>query len=95
MKEVDTTVTNPDGGNTKVLAIGEVDVLAQDVKGRTKPLVLRKTLYVPRYRTNLISVSSIVDNGHKVVQDAKNSLLCLEIKEKFPRKEMEIFSSYA
>ena len=43
LREVDTTVTNPDGGNTKVLGIGENEVLAQDVKGRTKPLVSRKT----------------------------------------------------
>ena len=41
---------------------------------------------MPGYRTNLISVSSIVDNGHKVVHDAKNSFLCLISKEKFPIK---------
>ena len=28
MKPIDTTVTNPDGGDTKVLGIGEVEVLA-------------------------------------------------------------------
>ena len=78
MREVDTTVTNPDGGNTIVLGIGENEILAQDVKGRTKPLVLRKTVYEPGYRTNLISVSSIVDNRHKVDHDAKNSFLCLK-----------------
>ena len=49
LKEKDTTVTNLDGGNTKVLGIGEVEVVAQDVKGMTKPLVLRKPLYVPGY----------------------------------------------
>ena len=37
--EIDTTVTNPDGGNTIVLRIGEVAVLDKDVKGRTKPLI--------------------------------------------------------
>ena len=86
MKEVDTTVTDPDGGNTEVLGIGEVEVLAQDVKRRTKPLVLREALYVPGYRTNLISVSSIVDKGHKVVHDAKNSSLCLKSNKKFAIK---------
>ena len=64
--EIDATVFNPDAGNSKVLRIGEVEVLAKDVKGRTKPLILKKVLYVPRYRSNLIFVSSIIDNGHKV-----------------------------
>ena len=47
IREIDTTVTNPDGGNTKVLGIGEVEVLARDVKGCTKPFILKKALYVP------------------------------------------------
>ena len=84
MKPIDTTVTNPDGGDTKVLGIGEVEILAKDVNGKTKPLVLRKALFVPGYRTNLISVSSIVDNGHKVVHEAKMSFLCLKSNEKIP-----------
>ena len=84
IREIDTTVTNPDGGNTKALGIGEVEVSAKDVKGRTKPLILKKALYVPGYRTNLISVSSIIDNGHKVVHEKKNSYLCLKSREKFP-----------
>ena len=42
IREIDTTVTNPDGGNKKVVGIGEVEVLAKDVKGRTKPLILKK-----------------------------------------------------
>ena len=64
LRELDTTVVNPDGGNTKVLGIGGVEVLATDVKGRNTPLILKKALYVPRYRTNFISVSNIIDNGH-------------------------------
>ena len=84
MKPIDTTVTNPDGGDTKFLGIGEVEILAKDVNGKTKPLVLRKALFVPEYRTNLISVSSIVDNGHKVVHEAKMSFLCLKSNEKIP-----------
>ena len=63
--ETDTTVNNPDGANTKVLGIGEVEVLAKDGKGRTEPLILKKALNVPGYRTKLISVSSIIDNGQK------------------------------
>ena len=43
IKEIDTTVTSPDGGNTKVLGLGELEVLAKDVKGRTKPLMLKKS----------------------------------------------------
>ena len=71
IREINTTVTNPNGGNTKVLGIGEVEVLARDFKGRTKPLILKMALYVPRCRTNLISVSSIIDHGHKVVHEKK------------------------
>ena len=71
------------GVTQKFLGIGDIEVLAQDVKGRTKPLVLRKPLYMPGYRTILISVSSLVDNGHKVVHDAKNSFHCLKSKELF------------
>ena len=84
IKNIDTIITDQDGGNTTVLGIGEVEVLAKDVKGRTKLLILKKTLHVPGYRTNLISVSRIFDNGHKVVHEKKNSYLCLESKEKFP-----------
>ena len=84
IREIDTTFTNPDGGNTKVLGIGEVEALAKDVKGRTKPLIMKKALYLPGYRTNLVSVSSIIDNGHKVVHEKKNSFLCLKSIEKFP-----------
>ena len=83
IKEVDTTVTNPDGGNTKVLGIGEVEVLAKDVKGCTKPLILKKAPYVPSYRTNLISLSSIIDNEHKVVHKKTNSYLCPKSTVKF------------
>ena len=42
IREIYTTVTNPDGGSTKVLGIGEVEVLAKDVKGLTKPSILKK-----------------------------------------------------
>ena len=54
--ELDTTVTNPDGGNTNVLRIGKVEALAKAVKGRTKPLILKKAINLPGYRTNLVSV---------------------------------------
>ena len=84
IREIDTTVTNPDSSNTKVLAKGEVDVLAKDVKERTKPLVLKKGPYEPGYKTNLISVSSIIDSRHKVVPEWKKCFLCLKSKEKTP-----------
>ena len=71
IRESDTT--NPDGGNTKVLGIGEVEVLAKIFKENTEPLILKKALYVPRYRTNLISVSNTIDKGRKVVHEKKNS----------------------
>ena len=39
---------------------------------------------MPGYRNNLIFVSSIIDNGHKVVLEKNNSYLRLKSKEKFP-----------
>ena len=39
---------------------------------------------MPEYRTNLVLVSSIVDNGHKLVHDKRKSLLCLKSKDKTP-----------
>ena len=56
LRELDTSVTNPDGGNTKVLGIGEVEILAGDAQGRKKRLLLRKSLFVPAYGTNILSV---------------------------------------
>ena len=46
-REIDTTVTNPNGGNTKILGIRAVEVLAGDVKGCIKLLIAKKALYVP------------------------------------------------
>ena len=84
LKELNTVVTNPDGGNTKVLGIGEVVVLAKDNQQKALPLVLKNALFVPRYRTNLVSVSSLIDNGHKIVHQKGNSLLCLKSKDTIP-----------
>ena len=69
VRKNDTTVTRPDGGNTEVLGKGEMEVFHEDAKGCTKPLVLKKALDVPGHGTNLISVSNILDNGHKVVHE--------------------------
>ena len=93
LKEIETTVTNPDGGNTNVLGIGESEVLAKDVKGKTKSLVLRKALFVPGYRTSLISVSRIVDNGHTVVHDAKIISSASKAKRNSHQKKMKSFLS--
>ena len=84
IREINIKVTNPDGGKTKVLGIGEVEVLARDIKRCIRLLQLKKALYAPGYRTNLITVSGIIDKGHKVVDEKKNSYLCLKSREKFP-----------
>ena len=82
IRKLDTTENNPEGGNTKCLGIAEVAVLCKDVKRRSMPLILRKTLCVPGYKINLISVSSIIDNGHKVLHGKKKSFLCLRSQGK-------------
>ena len=62
-RELDTNVTNPGGGNTKVLGIGEVEILARDTQGDLTLLGSEKALFASGYQTNLVLVSSIVDNG--------------------------------
>ena len=84
LKELNTVVTNPDGGNTKVSGIGEVVVLAKDIQGKALPLVLKNALFGPGYRTNLVSVSSVIENGHKIVHQKGKSLLCLKGKNTIP-----------
>ena len=64
LRELDTNATNPDGGNTKVSEIKELDILAKDTQGKLTPLVLKKALFLPKYRTNFVPVSSVGDNGH-------------------------------
>ena len=86
--ELNTTVTNPVGGKTKVLGIGEVEVLVRDVEGGTKLLALKTGLYGAGRKTILISVSSIIDYGNKAVHEKKNHSLCLKnrIKSDLKRK---------
>ena len=92
LKELNTVVTNPDGGNTKVLGIGEVVVLAKVIQGKALPLVLKNALFVPGYRTNLVSVSSVIDNGHKIVHQKGKSVLCLKSKDTIPiEREGKLF----
>ena len=66
LKELNRVVENPVGGNTKFLRKGEVKVLAKDNQGEALLLVLENELFVPGYWTKLVSVSSIVDNGHNM-----------------------------
>ena len=47
IREYNTTVSNRVGGNKNVLGRGEVEFLPTDVKGRTKPFILNKNVYVP------------------------------------------------
>ena len=39
---------------------------------------------MPGYRTTLVSVSSVIDNGHKIVHQKGKSLLCLKSKDTIP-----------
>ena len=81
LKELNTVVSNPDDVNTKVLGIGEVKVLAKDSQGKALPLVLKNALFVPGYRTNFVSVSSVVENQHNVFHQKGNNLFCLKSKD--------------
>ena len=49
--ELDTDVSDLDGGNTKVLGIGQVEILAKGTQGKLVPLVLWEALFSPGYRT--------------------------------------------
>ena len=83
-RELDTNVTNPDSGNTEVLGIGEVEILAKHTLKKLKPLVLKGALFLSRYRTNFVSVSSIVDNGYENVHEKGQNVLCLKSQGTIP-----------
>ena len=46
-QKLETTVSNPDGGKTKVEGIGDVDVEARNTKGVLHRLTFEKVLHVP------------------------------------------------
>ena len=78
-----TTVNNSDGGKAKVEGIGDVDVEARDTKGVLHKLTFEKVLDVPEYKTNLISVSSLVRKQHELIQTKAKSVLKFRSKESF------------
>ena len=82
-QKLETTVNNPDGGKTKVEGIGDVDVEARDSKGVLHKLTFEKVLHVPEYKTNLISVSSLVQKQHELFHTKAKSVLKLRSKESF------------
>ena len=82
-QKLQTTVNNPDGGKTKVRGIGDVDVEAQDTKGVLHKLTFEKFLHVPEYKTNLVSVSSLVQKQHELFHTKTRSVLKLRSKESF------------
>ena len=84
LREPKTKVTNPDGGNTEVLGIGEFENLANNTQGKLIRRFLKKALFVPGYCNSFVLVSSIVDSGHKIVHKEGESLLCLKNKSKIP-----------
>ena len=91
--ELDTTVTNQLGANTKDLGRGEVEVSAKH-RRMHQVYNFEKTLYVPRYRIKTISVSSVIDNGHKVVHEKKNNFHGMKNNKKILKtRERELFFS--
>ena len=75
LRELNITVTNPNGGNTNLLGIRKVEVSAFQFE--------KKAFYVPEYRLNLISLSSVFENGHKVAHE-KKSFFCQKSNEQNP-----------
>ena len=75
-QKLETTVNNPDGGK-KVEGIGVVDVEAQDTKGVLHKLTFEKVLHVSEYKTNLNSVSSLVQKQHELFHTKADSVLKL------------------
>ncbi|XP_018333201.1 uncharacterized protein LOC108742468 [Agrilus planipennis] len=55
-----------DGSLTQVAARGDVKVAVQ-VGNMNKVIKLENTLFVPQLKTNLLSISKLVNNGHEVV----------------------------
>ena len=82
-QKLETTVNNPDGGKTKVERIGDVDLEAPDTKGVLHKLTFEKVLHVPECKTNLISVSSLVQKQHELFHTRAKSVLKLRSKESF------------
>ena len=82
-QKLETTFNNPDGGKTKVEGIGDVDVEARDTKGVLHKLTFEEILHVPEYKTNLISVSSLVQKQHGLFHTKAKSVLKLRSKESF------------
>ena len=82
-QKLETTVKNSDGGKTKTEGIGDVDVEARDTKGVLYNLTFEKILHVPEYKTNLISVLSLVQKQHEFFHTKAMSVLKLRRKESF------------
>lgn len=86
-RAVSSKVINPDGAVTNVLGIGDVELLARNVKGKLARLKFENVLHVPDYKTNLLSVANIINKGHSIFHARSKSILCLKTKEKFEIKQ--------
>ena len=85
--KIENSVTNPDGGVTKVEGKGDVAIRATDTKGNSISLILQDALHVPGYRTNLVSVANMTRKGHEVLHTVDSSLLKLTNGSKFLLKQ--------
>ena len=82
-QKLETTVNNPDGGKTKVEGIGVIDVESRNTAIVLHKLGFEKVLHVREYKTNLISVSSLVQKQHKLFHTKAKSVLKPRSKERF------------
>ena len=79
--EVKSEVSNPNGEESSVKGIGDVKIVLK--KGKEYKVFLQKVLQVPEYKANLLSVSKVGENGHKVIFGKHSSVLKLRNEEEF------------
>ena len=66
LRELTSGVKNPDGSFCKVEGNADVEVELRNENRSTDTLKMWDVLFVPSYETNLVSVSKLVEKGHKV-----------------------------
>ena len=88
--EITSSVKNPDGSFCRIEGIGEVEVELRNENGSTDTLIMRDVLFVPSFETNLVSVSKLVEKGHRV----EFSSNCSQLKTEQVFNKFLLYISY-